>query len=89
MKELCIPFTDIKDGEKADVEVRVPQSKQVWKYRIESINIAYRQEEKPKENKIDKLRYKIKTYDPNWELLQIYDLDEGSDFVRLLYRRKK
>ncbi len=89
MKEVCIPVADMKDNERAEVEVRIPKSKQVWKYRIESFEIASGEKDEMKKKPIENLRYKINTYDSNWELIQIFNSDQTSRYVQLLYRYKK
>lgn len=89
MKEVCIPFADIRENERAEVEVRVPKSKRVWKYRVESFDVASGKEKDEKEKMIENLRYRIKTYDSDWELIQIFESDPESGYVQLLYRQKK
>jgi len=86
---VCIPVADIKENESAEVEVRIPKSKRVWKYRIESFEIKSGEKDEMKNIPIENLRYKIKTYDSNWELIQIFDSDQTSGYVQLLYRYKK
>ncbi len=90
MKEVCLPFTDLKDNEIAEVEIRISERKRVLKYRIESFALAPPEKKKPGTNeKINLLREMIKAYDPDWELIQILDSNEGSNYVQLLYRYKK
>lgn len=83
MKEICLPFTGIADDESAEVTVRSQESNKTWKYRVVSFNI------KNHENKviIEDLREKIKQYDPEWELIQIFDNSQGTDHVHVLYRK--
>ena len=68
MKEFCIPIGDIRNNERAEVEVRIPGSKRLWKFRIESFNLACMDKDITKEKKIENLRNKIITYDSNWEI---------------------
>ena len=89
MKEVCIPFAGIKNNERAEVEVRVPKSNRIWKYRIESFEYKSGEKDMAKNESIENLQNKIRTYDSNWELIQIFDSDETSGYVQLLYRYKK
>ena len=89
MKEVCIPISDLKENDLAEVEVRIPKRKLIWKYRIEPFEIAFREEAGTEELQIEKLRKKIKSYDSNWELIQIFDSDKSSGYIQLLYRSKK
>lgn len=83
MKEICLPFTGIADSESAEVTVKSQDSDKTWKYRVVSFNI--------KSNNtnviIEELREKIRKYDPEWELIQIFDNSEGTEHVHVLYRK--
>lgn len=89
MKEVCIPVADLKDHERAEVEVRIPKSKQVWKYRIETCKIKSNEKDEAGDLPVENLRYIINTYDSKWELIQILNSDQTSGYVQLLYRYKK
>ena len=89
MKEVCIPFTGIKNDERAEVEVRIPKSNRIWKYRIEAFEFKYEKENETANEPITNLQNMINKYDSNWELIQIFDLDKTSGYVQLLYRYKK
>ena len=84
MKEICLPFSGIADNESAEVIVRTQDSDKTWKYRVVSFGI------KNNNNQviIEDLRAKIKQYDPEWELIQIFDTSEGTEHVHVLYRKK-
>jgi hypothetical protein len=88
MKELCIPFRDIKENEMAEVEIKVPQRELVWRYRIEAVNFSSQGENITVTDKIEHLCNEIKTHDPDWELIQIIDSDEKTGYIKLLYRYK-
>jgi DNA-binding response OmpR family regulator len=83
MKEICLPFAGIADNESAEVTVKSQNSENTWKYRVVSFNI--------KSNNTDviikELREKIRLYDPEWELIQIFDNSEGAEYVHVLYRK--
>lgn len=83
MKEICLPFTGIADNESAEVTVKSQDTKKTWKYRVVSFNI--------KSDNTDvilkELREKIRVYDPEWELIQIFDNTQGTEHVHVLYRK--
>jgi hypothetical protein len=84
MKEICLPFGGIADNESAEVTIKSQNSDKTWKYRVVSFNIQG--------NNIDliikDLREKINRYDPEWELIQIFDNTESKENVHVLYRKK-
>ena len=89
MKEICIPFTNIADEEKAEVEVRVPGTNKVWKYRVEPVHVTHSVNEGATQGEgIDKLLQFIGAYSQNWELLQIIGMNEKTGNIHMLYREK-
>ncbi len=90
MKEVCIPLVDINKNDIAEVEVRIPKRRRVWKYRVESFHISEKsKEDSDIEKRIKNLRDRISEYDPDWELIQIFDSENASGYVQILYRYKK
>lgn len=85
MKEICLPFTGIADDESAEVIVKSQDSSKTWMYRVVSFKIV----SKSAEVIIEDLREKIRKYDPDWELIQIFDTSTESENVHVLYRKKK
>lgn len=84
MKEICLPFEGFADNESAEVTVKSQDSDTTFKYRVVSFTIKI-------DNTsviIEELREKIKHYDPEWELIQIFDNSEGNKYVHVLYRKK-
>jgi hypothetical protein len=90
MKEICIPFSNIADEEKAEVEVRVPGTGKVWKYRVEPVHVTYPGKDETKQTRgIDRLMQFIGAYNQNWELIQIIDMNEKTGNMHMLYREKQ
>ncbi|MBN1599008.1 MAG: hypothetical protein JW894_12005 [Bacteroidales bacterium] len=89
MRSICIPVKGISEGDIAEVEVRVLKSDLVWKYRLESFKLP-NTGKSPSDTikRIDSLRKLIKEYDQSWELIQILDTIEASEYVHILYRKK-
>jgi hypothetical protein len=89
MKEICIPFSDIADDKQAEVEIRIPNTGEIWRYRLEALPFASREmDPMKKKEKIDSLQQYIRSYNHNWELIQIFDANEKTGNIHLLYREK-
>ena len=84
MKEICLPFSGLADNESAEVTVKSQESDKTWNYRVVSFNIKSRSSDLI----LKDLREKIGAYDPEWELIQIFDTTEGTEHVHVLYRKK-
>jgi hypothetical protein len=90
MKEICIPFTYICDNEHAEVEVRVPGTGKIWKYRVEPLQLAAEPEASSMDSgRINGLKRFISNYSKNWELIQIIGANENSGNIHMLYREKQ
>ena len=95
MKEICIPIPNLKDKEIANVEVTVAGQKIRYNFRVESFPWEIEDEfstlTDPLERslaRIYKLKSSIQNYDKGWELIQIFNPDEHSDHIHVLYRKK-
>lgn len=95
MKEICIPIPYLKDQEIADVEVTLAGKKIRYNFRVESfpweLGNEFAQLADPLEKslaRIYKLKNSIESYDRSWELIQIFNPDEHSDHIHVLYRKK-
>jgi hypothetical protein len=89
MKEICIPFSHIDDDKLAEVEVRIPSTGDVWRYRIESINVQQTGKGSViNDEGINMLQQYIGSYNHNWELIQIVGLNEKTGTIQMLYREK-
>lgn len=84
MKEICLPFAGLAENESAEVTVKSQESDKTWKYRV----VAFHLKSKNIDVILTDLREKISTYDPEWELIQIFDTTEGTEHVHVLYRKK-
>jgi len=95
MKEICIPIPYLKDNEVAEVEVIVAGKKIRFDFRVESFPWEVENEfsslADPLERslaRIYKLKRAIDEYSKEWELIQIFNPDEHSDHIHVLYRKK-
>jgi hypothetical protein len=95
MKEICIPIPYLKDQEIAEVVVAVAGQKIRYNFRVESFlwesenEFSYLSD--PLERslaRIYRLKSAIEGYDKDWELIQIFNPDEHSDHIHVLYRKK-
>jgi hypothetical protein len=90
MNEICIPFGHIADDKMAEVEIRVPGTGIVWRYRIESVAVRQVSEESMiRQEEINILQQYIHSYNQDWELIQIYDMDKRTGNIHMLYREKQ
>lgn len=95
MKELCIPIPAIKNNEIAEVAVTLGGQKVVYNFRLESfaweVDKEFSSLTDPLEKslaRIYRLKGAIESYDPEWELIQIFNPDSSSDYIQVLYRKK-
>ena len=96
MKELCVPVPNFKDNQVAEVEVKVNNETLKYNFRVESFPWEIHDElsvlEHPVEKslaRITRLKNAIESYDKDWELIQIFNPSENSDFIQVLYRKKQ
>lgn len=95
MKELCIPLPGLENNEIAEVAVSLSGQKMVYNFRLESfaweVGKEFSSLSDPLEKslaRIYKLKEAIESYDPEWELIQIFNPESSSDHVQVLYRKK-
>jgi hypothetical protein len=95
MKEICIPIPYLKDQEIAEVVVSVAGQKIKYDFRVESFlweaDNEFSSLSDPLERslaRIYRLKSAIEGYDRDWELIQIFNPDEHSDHIHVLYRKK-
>jgi hypothetical protein len=95
MKEICIPIPYLKDNDIAEVEVVIAGKKIKYDFRVESFPWEVENEFSsivdPLERslaRIYKLKSAIEGYSKEWELIQIFNPDEHSDHIHVLYRKK-
>jgi hypothetical protein len=89
MRQICIPFTDIADEKQAEVEVRVSDTGEIWRYRLEALpSQTINEEGILKAESIAALQQYINSYSNEWELIQIFDRNERTGNIHLLYREK-
>ena len=89
MKEICIPITDMKEAERAELEVRLSDNSRTQHYRLESVSMEDLKEEgTTSKQRVERLQQYISAYSVDWELVQIFDASEGEGFVHILYRKR-
>jgi hypothetical protein len=95
MREICIPIPYLKGKEIADVQVTVAGQQLRYQFRVESFPWEVPGEFSGLTDpigqslaRIHRLKESIDGYDPNWELIQIFNPDENADHIHVLYRKK-
>ena len=89
MKEICIPITDMKEAERAELEIRLSDNSRTQHYRLESVNMEDLKEDgTTSTQRVERLQQYISLYSVDWELVQIFDSGEGEGFVHILYRKR-
>lgn len=85
MKDICIPISHISDNQIAEITVKIEGVEQKFNFRVESFpwNTSA-----PAEERIAVLRHVIETYDKGWEIMQIYNPSESSDYIHVLFRKR-
>jgi hypothetical protein len=89
MKEISLSCVGIPQDKTTVIEVKTSGSHQICRYRIEPFMINdLNLNENNREHRVEKLRNLIQNYDKQWELIQIYNSNESSEFIHILYREK-
>jgi hypothetical protein len=90
MRQICIPFSDIADNKQAEVEIRIPDTGEIWRYRLESIQGEIKDgNEIGINDDIAALQKYINAYNTDWELIQIFDKNHRTGNIHLLYRERE
>ncbi|HSD64690.1 MAG TPA: hypothetical protein VLB50_12880 [Ignavibacteriaceae bacterium] len=87
MKDVSIPLPEFLEQQIAEIEVKINGKKRQYNFRVESFRWEPDSEIWTVEQKINRLRELIDSYDKNWELIQIFKPGENSKFVQVLYRQ--
>ena len=95
MHEICIPVPKLEDEQGADVEVRVGGKKKKFSFRVaafpwktETVTAGDQTYVEKTSNSIMDLKNNIESYDPSWELVQIYSPNPKAKFIQVLFRHK-
>lgn len=96
MKDLCVPIPDFGDDQFAEIDLKVGEKKIRFSYRVvsfpwdqDSDREKYKDEISLSLARIQRLRKSIESYDPDWEIIQIFNPSENSGNIQVLYRKKK
>jgi len=96
MKDLCVPIPNFGDQEIADIELRIGDKKITYSFRVESFPWDIKDELSTKDDeitnslaRIHRLKKSIESYDPGWELIQIFTPNENAQHIQVLYRRRQ
>ena len=96
MKDLCVPVPDFGEDEIADIELRVGDKKNHYSFWVESFPWEVEDELSVADDdvstslaRIHRLKRSIESYDKNWELIQIFAPSENSQYIQVLYRKKR
>jgi hypothetical protein len=97
MKDLCVPIPNLKDNQIAQLEVTVGEDKLKYEFRVESFlwetddDLINFQSDHVSHSltRISRLKQAIESYDPAWELIQIFTPADNSKYIQVLYRKRK
>ncbi len=96
MKDLCVPIPNFGEQEIADIELRVGDEKIIYSFRVESFPWDIKDELSSEDDeitnslaRIHRLKKSIESYDPAWELIQIFTPNEHAQHIQVLYRRRQ
>lgn len=95
MKDLCVPVPGFGDNEIAEIQLSIGGKKSTFNFRVESFPWDV-EDELGKFNdevslslaRIERLKNKIKNYNSEWELIQIFTPADNSKFIQVLYRKR-
>src|SRR4030042_4653797 len=95
MKGLCVPIPNLGEQEIADIELKVGQERMQYSFRVESFpwdvedDLTIDEDEISRSlARIHRLKKAIESYNPEWELIQIYNPNENARFIQVLYRKR-
>jgi hypothetical protein len=97
MKDLCVPVPYLNEKEIAQVDVTIGGEKKKYQFRVESFpwdlddELSGRVTEDEVTQsllRITRLKNAINSYDPEWELLQIFTPSENARHIQVLYRKR-
>lgn len=95
MKDLCVPIPGFGESENAQITLNIGGNKQTIDYRVESFPWDSTEDLHPSGDdvsislaRIERLKKCIKTYDANWELIQIFTPSTNAKNIQVLYRKK-
>jgi len=96
MRDICIPVQNFQDDEIAEVTLTVGGREINYNFRVESFpwiaddKFPATDDAEISESllKIFKLKEAIRTYDKDWELIQIYTPNENAKSIQVLYRKR-
>jgi hypothetical protein len=91
MKEICIPVPEFLEQQIAEVEVKINGRRRMYNFRVESFpwEKVDGSVHDGQANRIKNLRKRIEDYDPNWELVQIFQPRTDSEFIQVLFRQRR
>jgi hypothetical protein len=85
MREIALSIPTLEAEQNIDIEVKINGKKRSLHYRVEIV--AWNDESKPEEDKVDMLKRVIKDYDRNWQLVQIGAPTEKT--IPIMFRQSK
>jgi len=95
MKDIIIPMPDQSEESVVDISVTVKDSGKTILFKVETFDFDIESEFSSIKDKtslsiarIFKLRQILENYDNEWELIQIYNPNEKSKKIQVLYRKK-
>ena len=95
MKDLCVPIPDFREQEVADIELKVGDKKLRYSFRVASFPWDVEDDLSSGDDEISnslarihRLKKSIESYDPGWELIQIYTPNENARYIQVLYRKR-
>jgi hypothetical protein len=86
MTDVCIPISGLAGDQTAEIIISVGGTKQQYNFRVESFPW---ESHLPVGTRIMLLKGMIDNYDKSWELIQIYNPDENSGVIRVLFRKRQ
>ena len=88
MRDICIPVPDAYPNKRTEFEILF-EGNDVERYRIECFPITQADDKYNNHaSRASLLKNAIAAYDYSWELIQILDTRESTDYVYILYRKK-
>jgi hypothetical protein len=88
MRDISIPLPDFWDQQIAEIEVKINGKKRQYNYRVESFRWEPDDAIWSVNERINRLRENINSYDKSWQLIQIFKPHDDSKFVQVLFRQK-
>jgi len=91
MREIHLPLPEIDESDLIEITLEVKNKNIQQNFRIETFDCSDEQISGSSNifNRVDLLKVQIEKYDKNWDLLQIFLIEENSAHIKVLMKKNQ